>query len=216
MTKTDQGAEVYDNQIESLFIQYCQDNGWQDQLDKHDIDDSHAYCIWEYIYINLFKPDKNTIRYNNKTSKIDYSDIYAINEILDTYIRLCFNYKIYPLIEDFSTLTGIARDTFYTWERGDYRRGEPGATFKHSDILKKIRDATQRMTVKDLHGNPIGQQSLANNYVGAGLMFTQKEIMAQAEANMISQLSREEIAARYQALPEFRSDPDVVQDVDSL
>lgn len=202
MTKTNQGLEVYDNQIESLFVQYCQDNGWQEQLDKHDIDDSHAYCIWEYIYINLFKPDRDTIRFNNKTSKIDYSDIYAINDILDTYIRLCFNYKIYPLIEDFSTLTGISRETFYSWERGEYRRGEPGASLKHSDLLKKIRDATQRMTVKDLHGNPIGQQSLANNYDGAGLMFTQKEIRAQAEANMVTQLSREEIAARYAAFKE--------------
>lgn len=203
MTKTDQGIEVLDNQIESLFIQYCQDNGLQEQLDKHDIDDSYAYCIWEYIYINLFKPDSNTIRYNNKTSKIDYSDIYIINNILDTYIRLCFSYKIYPLIEDFSTLTGIARDTMYTWERGEYRRGEPGATYKHSDVLKKIREATQRMTVKDLHGNPIGQQSLANNYDGAGLMFTQKEIRAQAEANAISHMTREEIAARYAAYKEI-------------
>lgn len=208
MIKTDQGVEVYNNQIETLFIQYCQDNNLQDGLDKHDIDDSYAYCIWEYIYINLFRPDKNTIRLNNKTSKIDYSDIYAINDILDTYIRLCFNYKIYPLIEDFSTLTGISRETFYSWERGEYRRGEPGASFKHSDVLKKIREATKRMTVKDLHGNPIGQQSLANNYDDAGLMFTQKEIRAQAEANMITQLSREEIRARYQSIDEFKEAPD--------
>lgn len=61
------------------------------------------------------------------------------------------------------------------------------------------------MTVKDLHGNPIGQQSLANNYDDAGLMFTQKEIRAQAEANMVTQLSREEIAARYAA---FKEEPE--------
>lgn len=59
------------------------------------------------------------------------------------------------------------------------------------------------MTVKDLHGNPIGQQSLANNYDGAGLMFTQKEIRAQAEANAISHMTREEIAARYAAYKEI-------------
>lgn len=203
MTKTDQGLEVYDNQIESLFIQYCQDNDLQDQLVKHDIDDSHAYCIWEYIYINLFKPDKNTIRLNNKSSKIDYSDIYTIMDILDIYIRLCFNYKIYPMINDFCTLTGISRDTLNSWERGEYRKGDPDANFKHSDLAKKIKEATQRMTVKDLHGNPIGQQSLANNYDDAGLMFTQKEIRAQAEANMITRLTREEIADRYAAYREI-------------
>lgn len=205
MTKTDQGLEVYENQIESLFTQYCQDNNLQEQLDKHDIDDSHSYCIWRYIYINLFKPDKDTIRFNNKTSKIDYSDIYLLFDILDIYIDLCFRYKIYPLINDFSTLTGISRETLYSWERGEYRRGEPNASFKHSDLIKKIREATQIMTVKDLHGNPIGQQSLANNYDDAGLMFTQKEIRAQAEANMVTQLSREEIAARYAA---FKEEPE--------
>lgn len=203
MTKTDQGLEVYDNQIETLFIQYCQDNGLQEQLDKHDIDDSYSYCIWRYIYINLFKPDKDTIRFNNKTSKLDYSNIYILSDILDIYIDLCFRYKIYPLMEDFCTLTGISRDTLNSWERGEYRQGEPGATFKHSDLAKKIKSATQRMTVKDLHGNPIGQQSLANNYDDAGLMFTQKEIRAQAEANMVTQLSREEIAARFAAFKEI-------------
>lgn len=205
MIKTNQGLEVYDNQIEALFIQYCQDNNLQDQLDKHDIDDSYSYCIWRYIYINLFKPDKNTIRLNNKTSKIDYSDIYVLSDILDIYIDLCFRYKIYPLIEDFCTLTGISRDTLNSWERGEYRRAEPEARYKHSDIAKKIKEATQRMTVKDLHGNPIGQQSLANNFDDAGLMFTQKEIRAQAEANMVTQLTREEIAARYEA---FRERPE--------
>lgn len=208
MIRTDQGIEVLDNKIEDLFIQYCQDNDLQCQLDKHDIDDSHAYSIWRYIYINLFKPDKDTIRFNNKTSKLDYSDIYALSDILDIYIDLCFKYKIYPLIEDFCTLTGISRDTLNSWERGEYRQGEPEARYKHSDLAKKIKEATQRMTVKDLHGNPIGQQSLANNYDGAGLMFTQKEIRAQAEANMITQLSREEIKARYQAIDDFKGEPE--------
>lgn len=209
MTKTDGGVEVYDNQIESLFIEYCQNNNLQDSLDKRDINDNDAYCIWEYIYNILFKPDKDTIRLNNKTSKIDYSDIYTLSDILNAYLRLCFGYKILPLIDDFSTLTGISRDTLNSWERGEYRRGEPGATFKHSDIAKNIKKGTQRMTVKNLNGNPIGQQSLANNYDDAGLMFTQKEIRAQAEANMITQLSREEIAARFQAFNELPEKPDV-------
>ena len=134
---------------------------------------------------------------------IAFGDIYTIMDILDIYIRLCFNYKIYPMINDFCTLTGISRDTLNSWERGEYRKGDPDANFKHSDLAKKIKEATQRMTVKDLHGNPIGQQSLANNYDDAGLMFTQKEIRAQAEANMITRLTREEIADRYAAYREI-------------
>lgn len=215
MIKADGGAEVYENQIESLFMQYCHDNNLTDDLQKRKINDNDAYCIWVYIYNTLFKPDRNTIRLNNKTSKIDYSDIYLINNILDIYIKLCFAYKIYPMINDFCTLTGISRDTLNSWERGEYRRGEPGASCKHSDLAKKIKEATQRMTIKDLHDNPIGQQSLANNYDDAGLMFTQKEIRAQAEASMISQLSREEIAARYRAQEEFREKPVLPEGLDS-
>lgn len=214
MIKTEQGAEVYENQIESLFIQYCQDHGLEEQLEKHNIDDSYAYCIWEYIYINLFKPDKNTIRLNNKSSKIDYSDIYIIINILNIYIRLCFSYKIYPLIEDFSTLTGISRETFYSWEREEYRKGEPGAIYKHSDVLKKLREATQRMTVKDLHGDPLGRQSLANNFDDAGLLFTQKEIRAQAEANAFTHMTREQIMERFRSQQEFLEAPSKELEID--
>lgn len=197
MIKNEQGSEIYENQIELLFIQYCQENDLQDALDNRKIDDNDAYCIWEYIYKILFKPDRDTIRLNNKTSKLDYSDIYTLSEILSIYIELCFRYKILPVIEDFSTLTGISRDTLYSWEKGEHRAAVPGATFKHSDIIKKIREASQRMGIKDLHSNPIGQQSLANNWDGMGLNFTQKEAAARADAWGIPQESREQIAARY-------------------
>lgn len=93
MVKAEDGAEVYENQIESLFMQYCYDNNLTDDLEKRKINDNDAYCIWVYIYNILFKPDRNTVRLNNKTSKIDYSDIYSIWDVLNTYIQLCFDYK---------------------------------------------------------------------------------------------------------------------------
>lgn len=193
MIKTEEGTEVYENQIESLFIQYCNENNLNDALDNRKIDDNDAYCIWEYIYKILFKPDRDTVRLNNKTSKLDYSDIYILNEILSIYIELCFRYKILPVIEDFSTLTGISRDTLYSWEKGEHRAVDAEATLKHSDIIKKIREASQRMGIKDLHGNPIGQQSLANNWDGMGLNFTQKEAVAHADAWKLPQISMDEL-----------------------
>lgn len=208
MIKTEEGTEVYENQIESLFIQYCDENNLNEDLDNRKIDDNDAYCIWQYIYKILFKPDKDTVRLNNKTSKLDYSDIYILNEILSIYIELCFRYKILPVIEDFSTLTGISRDTLYSWEKGEYRAADVGATFKHSDIIKKIREASQRMGIKDLHSNPIGQQSLANNWDGMGLNFTQKEAIAQADAWGTPRASREEIAQRYANYKEIPQKPE--------
>ena len=83
---------IYENQIEGLFIEYCEDNDID--LSKRNINDNDAYCIWSYIYNILFKPDSSTIRYDNKSSKIDYNNIDQINAILDVYLNLCFNYKI--------------------------------------------------------------------------------------------------------------------------
>lgn len=199
MVKTVEGAEVYENRIEALFYEYCQNEGID--LSKRNMDDNDAVGAWEYIYIILFKPDRNTIRYNNKRSKIDYADIWQINDILDTYLRLCFKFKILPLIDDFSTLTGISRETMYSWERGEYRgnvktvsgSSEGISTPKHSDLLQKIRDATRKMTIKNLNGNPIGQQSIANNLDDAQLVFAQREAQARAAANITAAVSMQEL-----------------------
>lgn len=204
MVETPEG-EVYENQIEALFYIYCRENDID--TSKHNIDDNDAYCIWRYIYTKLFKPDAETIRYNNKKSKLDYGDIETISNILDIYLGLCYKFKILPLIGDFETLTGITRDTLNSWERGEYRVESGNATYKHSDLAKKIRDATKRMTLKNLNSNPMGQMAIANNYEDAGLMFAQKEAQAKADAWLIPRERPAEIAQRrareLPQMPEF-------------
>ena len=198
-------SEVYENRIEELFYEYCYENDIDTA--KHNIDDNDAYCIWRYIYNTLFKPDAETIRYNNKKSKLDYGDIETISNILDIYLGLCYKFKILPLIGDFETLTGITRDTLNSWERGEYRVESGNATYKHSDLAKKIRDATKRMTLKNLNSNPMGQMAIANNYEDAGLMFAQKEAQAKADAWLIPRERPAEIAQRrareLPQMPEF-------------
>lgn len=48
MVKTAEGAEVYENRIESLFYEYCQNEGID--LSKRNMDDNDAVGAWEYIY----------------------------------------------------------------------------------------------------------------------------------------------------------------------
>ena len=199
-------SEVYENRIEELFYEYCYENDIDTA--KHNIDDNDAYCIWRYIYIHLFKPDAETIRFNNKSSKLDYDDITKIHAILDIYLGLCYKFKILPLINDFCTLTGIARETLNSWEHGEYRaRKSENATYRHSDVAKKIKEATQRMTLKNLNSNPMGQMAIANNYEDAGLMFAQKEAQAKADAWLIPRERPAEIAQRrareLPQMPEF-------------
>lgn len=204
MVKVESDVIIYENEIETLFYEYCENNDID--LSKRNIDDNDAYCIWEYIYNILFKPDKDTIRYNNKRSKLDYSDIETIYSILQEYLSLCFRFKILPIIEDFCKLTGISRDTLNSWEHEEYRSNvSENVTIKHSEIAKKIKEATKLMGIKDQHGNPTGQLVLANNWDEMGLNFAQQQAKAIAEA-WRPQQKPEEIAERYAAYAEIGID----------
>lgn len=207
MIKAENGAEVYTTQIESLFRQFCEDNGVfkTDSNGMEVADAMKATAAWKYIYNQLFKPDKDTVLYNNKTSKLDYSDIYTIHEILDTFFNICECYKIPPYVTDFCRLTGISRDTIYSWNNGEYRGDESGSLFKHSDVLKKIQHEMGEMLEKRMWEEPIGRQSLANNSQSYGLMYNQQNIRDQAAAQ-ITVRSAKEIADRHKAaleLPEM-------------
>ena len=49
------------------------------------------------------------------------------------------------------------------------------------------------MTIKNLNGNPIGQQSIANNLDDAQLVFAQREAQARAAANITAAVSMQEL-----------------------
>lgn len=207
MVTAENGMEVYTSQIEILFRKACEDNGaLKKDADGHETADPvKATAAWKQVYNQLFKPDKDTILYNNKTSKLDYNDIYTLHEILDIFLELCMEYKIPPYLSDFSRLTGISRDTIYSWGNGEYRSGNPDSLFKHSDILKKINSTMGEMLEKRMWEEPIGRQSLANNSKSFGLLYNQQNIRDQAAAQLTVR-SAKEIADRYKdalELPEM-------------
>lgn len=206
MVKAEDGTEVYTSRIETLFRQYCEDNGVlkTDSNECEYADPVKATAAWRYIYNQLFKPDRHTILYNNKTSKLDYDDIYTMHEILDTYFEICMHYRIPPYKSDFCRMTGISRDTLYSWANGEYRGDEKGNLYTHSDIAKRITDTAGEMLEKRMWDEPIGRQSLANNSESFGLMYNQQNIRDQANAQ-IAVRSAKEIAARHKValdLPE--------------
>ena len=109
MQRTEGGIEIYDNLIESLFLEYFKVRDIDPQHDN--IKQTKFNAAWKHIYNKLFKPDINTVRYNNKNSKLDYNDINELNNICDIYIDLCFEYNVIPCQYGFYRLTGITRDT---------------------------------------------------------------------------------------------------------
>lgn len=225
MVKVDQNTEVYENQIEKLFHQYFEDR--EIDLEHGTIKQTKFKAAWIYIYNTLFKPDQYTVRLNNRNSKLDYRDIDLLNRIVDIFISLCMEYNIVASLDSFSRLTGITTETLYTWEKGEYRsniyyttdghlidniaeyksnnRGEyiEKPTSAYSDIVKKIRKASQEFYRGNLSDTPVGQITIANNDDEVGLMYAQKEAQAKAEAWGIPQQSREQIASRYAAYKEL-------------
>lgn len=130
-----------------------------------------------YIHDNIQKPSND--------------DIKLLDNIFNIYVRLCSKYRVLPTLECFSFLTGIARQTFTDWMRGDYRIGSA-----HGSTAKKWLDTCRSFTVNRL-----------NNQRGtdANLIFVAKAAYGMAEAvptqpaepQGIPQQSREEIAARH-------------------
>lgn len=124
--KTDTGTEVYENGISEYLDQYIQEKDIED-MSKEPQSKWNAALI--YIHKNLFKghtedlkgPDKDT--YNDK----------LINDICDIYIYLCYEYDKEVSINGFCFLTGIHKDTIYSWGREETRLGS-----SCSDLYKKL------------------------------------------------------------------------------
>lgn len=87
----------------------------------------------KYIYVNLFRPTKDTIRCNNKATRLDLNNIKEIDDVWQIYTDLCYNNNKKPTILNFSLMTGISRDTFNRWEAGRSRSVTP----EHSDTVKR-------------------------------------------------------------------------------
>ncbi|MCC8044024.1 MAG: hypothetical protein LIP12_00805 [Clostridiales bacterium] len=107
-----------------------------------------------YIYNNLFKADDTCVKYNNKNACIDYSDYETIDRICNIYINLCFEYDKEISVMGFSLMTGISRDTIYSWGNGEYRLNS-----SHSDVYKKLHDFNEESLSNMLVSgkkNPVG------------------------------------------------------------
>ena len=206
MQRAEGGIEIHDNRIESLFLEYFEDRGIDPQHDN--IKQTKFNAAWKYIYNKLFKPDSDTVRYNNKNSKINYDNITELNNICDIYIDLCFEYNIIPCQYGFYRLTGITRDTLNKWDNGESRAGsDEGANLTHSDIVKKIKSAYQEFYKDNLSDSPVGQITIANNDADLGLMYGkgQQPLMINVNTPALSQEDIRQIAdqARKESIPEL-------------
>lgn len=184
MTVLEANNCVYDNAIEERFCEYF-DNRQIDisGLEYKNVDNSTFEAAFRYIYRCLFKPDKTTVRYNNKKTKINLRDIDEIDAIAEAYIDIIKAYNIIPYDKFFLEMTGIHPDTLNSWKNEEYSHG--GLSKQYSEIYKKIHILPKEQVLNKLSGDRIGLQSLANNEPDVQLEYNNKRQIEEAKARQL-------------------------------
>ena len=168
MAKTARGVEVHRSEIEEVAYDYIAENfpNYDEEEIKSLMRKSQPFKgMLKYINNRLFKLREGDIRYNNKNSNIDYSDIDYINKLWDIYTSLCYRYLQNPTILNFSLFTGISMDTFNCWKTGENRgRGEE-ASSAHAESCKKwLGECEAALYDSAMTGNPGAMFLLKANY----------------------------------------------------
>lgn len=112
--KTEDEAEVYESGIYDYLQQYINERGIED-MSKEPQSKWNAALIYinKYVFIN-----NNELMSNINNSMYDE---YKVNKICDIYINLCYEYDKEISINGFHFLTGINRDTLYSWKNEETR-----------------------------------------------------------------------------------------------
>lgn len=168
MAKTAKGVEVHRSEIEEVAYDYIAENfpDCDEEEVKGLMRKSQPFKgMLKYINNRLFKLKEGDIRYNNKNSNIDYSDIDYINKLWDIYTSLCYRYLQAPTLLNFSLFTGIAHETLTDWTNGHYRAGEDAASSAHCQSAKKwLKECESALYDSAMTGNPGAMFLLKANY----------------------------------------------------
>ena len=186
---TDQGIEVYENDIYRLVDQYIntvlqvspEDYDTQKEY-KAVIADSFVDMIF-YIHDRIPKPSTENIE--------------LLDSIFNIFVRICTKYNVLPTLEIFSFLVGIERRTFTKWSNGQYR-----ASTSHGDTVKKWFDICKNCTINRLNNQP---------GTNANLIFVAKAAYGMAETapvqayqqQGIPQQTAQQIADKYKNVLEL-------------
>lgn len=187
------GIDVYEHKIYQLCDEYM-----ERLKDSDDIKSRITFNgMLRYIYQNLFKPTKDMIIYNNRSSTLDYSDIGLLMDIYNIFIDICALYKKEYTKNRFMTMTGISKDTLKNWEKGHKIPtvdGMPSSAWV--DFAKKIKEnSEQALSDSMLDGNLMAYAQLKCWYG-----WREEPQRIEMLNNGEPQQSREEIAQQFERI----------------
>lgn len=197
--KSNNNQDIYINSIYMIMDEYI-----EELEDRSMIYDVNVYGgLLKRIYSTLFRPSRNDRVLYNSNTKLDTSDIYTLDDIWNVYTDIAAKCKRAILIEDFSVLTGIHKDTFYSWAKGEYRN----ASSAHSDFTKKWIQDAKTSRLRGASAGNVGMIFLCKAV--DGLVEAQPQTVEIADKKL--RLSPEQIADKYKndnkpAIPVFDAD----------
>ena len=166
--RAENGAEVYKEKVLEIADEYTAEtfpDCGEDEIKMLMRKSQPFKGMLKYINNRLFKLKDGDIKYNNKNSNIDYSDIDYINRLWDIYTSLCYRYLQNPTLLNFSLFTGIAHETLTDWTNGNYRAGNDGASSPHCQSAKKwLKECESALYDTAMTGNPGAMFLLKANY----------------------------------------------------
>ena len=109
-----------------------------------------------YTFTGLIKYINRHMGFNNNKSIYDSIDI--LNNIWEIYVDLCYRYTQNPTIEEYALLTGINRDTIYSWMSGETRRDDYSDKLgsSRSDTVKKWQNECKMGRYKSAASGNVG------------------------------------------------------------
>lgn len=111
------GVEVYTSQIAEMADRYI--------ADLEDIDSIYTYEVFTDLLLYIS---------DNMTPLNNYDDITVLDNLFNTYKRLCSKYRVLPTLYDFSMMINIDPSTITRWMNGETRGG---LTSEHCKTAKK-------------------------------------------------------------------------------
>ena len=140
-TVTEQGIEVYENDIYRLVDEYI-NTVLQVSPEEFDTQKEYKVVVADSFVDMIFY-------IADRIPKPSNDDIELLDNIFNIFVRVCSKYNVLPTIEVFSILVNINRSTFSDWMRGDYR-----TCSSHGTTVKKWFDICKNCTVNRLNNQP--------------------------------------------------------------
>lgn len=165
---TENTIEVFENDIQMYLSLYFEEQGIEDiRAASQSVWNSALYYIYRHVFKGTDKLKSKRLYIDNNNpipSNHNSYDYDMVLKVLDIYIYdMCMRYDKEISVIGFSTLTGIERETLYSWGRDS----NDMLSSTSSDVFKKLyefREESLSNKLATANKNPVGILAILNRH----------------------------------------------------